>query len=122
MTKLKELNLSTRLNNVLVKLGFTSVESLDVCSDEELKALKGISIKSVDEIRTKIKEFKNREIESSFKENKTYIFTKKAYIKALGRKAYSDNKEFVNSLNGRIVDKNGYIEDCKIQSEWCICK
>lgn len=138
MTKnLKDLGLSTRVYNTLTKAGIETVEQLTVMTFDELKSIKGISDKSAEEIQSKLavadvvetvvektpaKKVKNSK-EVSFKENTTYIFTKKKYIRSEGRKSYQANREFVNKLNGRVVDvATGTIDGKPVCANWCIVK
>lgn len=134
MTKnLKDLGLSTRVFNTLTKAGIESVEQLSSMTFDELKDIKGISDKSAEEIQSKLvvanvvevtKEVNIKETSNkNFKENTTYIFTKKQYIKCEGRKSYQANKEWVNKLNGRTVDiLTGTIGEKPVCKKWCISK
>jgi len=52
--EMRKLGLSTRIVNALAKAGITEVEKLKQMSEEELKAIKGIGPKAVEEIRERI--------------------------------------------------------------------
>lgn len=56
-----------------------------------------------------------------FEEGKTYIFTKKKFIKQMGRKKYAYSRSWVNKCNGQVV-KDGVIGVFGIQESWCIIK
>ena len=125
-TSIKLLGLSTRIYNALIKVGIETIEELEKLSNEEIVSLKGISVKSRDEINLKIKEYNANTKEcndntDAFTDDATYIFTKKAYIKKEGRKAYVENRAFVNKMNGRKV-KCGCIDNVIIKKHWCIRK
>ena len=125
-TDLKTLNLSTRVYNILFKVGIDTVEKLREIPDGDLTKIKGISTKSADEIKEKLSAFELQKVEEKaqdFLEDKTYIFTKKKYIKAEGRKNYQLNKDWVDSINGQMVDmKTKTIKDKTIEKKWCISK
>ncbi|WP_368263346.1 DNA-directed RNA polymerase subunit alpha C-terminal domain-containing protein [Clostridium disporicum] len=119
-TDLKTLALSTRIYNALVKVGIDTVEKLEKMPQSELQKIKGISKKSIEEIEEKLL---NNGKADKFALDKTYIFTKKKYIKAEGREKYRLNKEWVDSINGQIVDvATQTIKDKVILKQWCICK
>lgn len=123
-TDLKTLALSTRIYNALVKVGIDTVEKLEKMPQSELQKIKGISKKSIEEIEEKLLNFKGTNGKADkFALDKTYIFTKKKYIKAEGREKYRLNKEWVDSINGQIVDvATQTIKDKVILKQWCICK
>ena len=125
MKTLKDLQLSTRITNALLKGGIDSISQLIKLSYDELLAIKGISKKSVEEIQTVIAGLQinnNKSISSNkFNSNNTYIFTKKKYIKSEGRQKYLTNKDLINKLNGRLVI-NGIINEVEIDRKWCISK
>lgn len=125
-TDLKTLNLSTRIYNALIKAEVETVEQLIKIQDSELQKIKGISKKSIEEIKEKLSTFTmptQKEEKQDFLEDKTYIFTKKKYIKSEGRNAYRLNKAWVNAINGQMVDMTTKtIKDKSIQKNWCICK
>ena len=123
-TSIKLLGLSTRIYNALIKVGIETIEELEKLSNEEIVSLKGISVKSRDEINLKIKEYNANTKECNdniVTDDATYIFTKKAYIKEEGRKAYVQNRAFVNKMNGRKVEC-GCIDGVVIKKHWCIRK
>lgn len=127
MTKdLKNLGLSTRVFNTLTKAGIKSIEQLSLMTLDELKAIKGISDKSAEEIQSKLSVanvVKKENSNENFNKNTTYIFTKKKYIKCEGRKSYKANKEWVDKLNGKTVDiSTGTIKEKSIYKKWCISK
>ena len=111
--RITDLGLSKRITGALERAGIETIEQLKSMTDIELNAIRGISDKSIAEIHEVLKP-KNEKIETSV----TYIFTKKKFIKAEGRKAYAKNKSFVNKMNGRVVD----ITSNEIKRIWCITK
>lgn len=138
-TNLINLGLSKRITNALDKAGISTLETLSKMSDEELEEIKGISKKSIEEIHKTLESLPKNDVvhkevgqeqggtsTSLFNENSLYIFTKKKYTQSEGKKAYSVNKGFVNSLNGQALkitaDGKGYISDKRIKKEWCIVK
>lgn len=58
-----------------------------------------------------------------FKKDKNYVFTKKLFVKNMGRKSYKDAKEWVNRCNGRIVvienSLTSNVGVFGISPEWC---
>jgi hypothetical protein len=54
-----------------------------------------------------------------------YVFTKKKFIKGLGKKEYRDSKHWVDSINGNEVEAmgsdDGKIAEYFISSNWCKC-
>lgn len=122
MKNLKNLDLSTRIYNVLVKADLEDINTLSNMSFEDLKGIKGISDKSAIEIQEKLDVYKKSLIKTNTKTDKTYIFTKKKYIKSEGKKAFKDNKDFVNKFNGRIIDFNDINLKEKFSIDWCISK
>lgn len=122
MKHLKDLQLSTRITNALLKNGINSISQLKQISFDELLLIKGISKKSVEEIKSVIEKLQTNNISSkSFNSNNIYIFTKKKYIKSEGKKKYIANKDLINKLNGRLVI-NGIINGTEINRKWCISK
>lgn len=125
MKQINDLQLSTRIINALLKGGIGSISQLSKLSNDELLTIKGISKKSIEEIQGAIKELSTN-TEKSINQNKfsadsIYIFTKKKYIKAEGRKKYLINRDLINKLNGKLVI-NGIINEVEIDRKWCISK
>ncbi|MFI3211274.1 MAG: hypothetical protein R3Y64_09550 [Peptostreptococcaceae bacterium] len=85
-------------------------------SNKGIREIRGIGKVREKEIVTYLDSLKDRFVDSD-----EYVFTKKRYIKAEGRKSYSQNKSIIDKLNGRpVID--GKIYNYTILKDWCIGK
>jgi len=65
---------------------------------------------------------------NEFIKGNIYVFTKKAFVKNMGKAEYRKAKAWVDECNGQKVkfgfEEDSYLGDCKgfgISPEWCKC-